>query len=110
MIPRTFASSKEGPGADEIAEAARRLSVPISSLPTLGAMFKKLVALALLAVAGGCRMCSDSCDYTSPVAGGSYLGTRRAGSNLGAAGYATTPPPAPDVPDNPPPRLFNESS
>jgi hypothetical protein len=53
-------------------------------------MNKKLAALTLLAAASGCRMCSDCCDYTAPVAGGPPLGTARSGSVLGG-GFV--PPP-----------------
>jgi hypothetical protein len=51
-------------------------------------MTKKLAALALLVAAGGCRMCSDCCDYSSPVPGGQPLGLTRAGSVLSGGAYA----------------------
>lgn len=41
----------------------------------------KLIVTALIVAASGCRMCSDSCDYSPPVAGSPYGGmTSRAGS------------------------------
>jgi hypothetical protein len=44
-------------------------------------MTRKLAALVALVASVGCRMCSDSCDYSSPVADGPYAGTYgRAGS------------------------------
>jgi hypothetical protein len=45
-------------------------------------MTKKLAALAVLLVAGGCRMASDCCDYSSPVPGGLPMGSVRSGSVL----------------------------
>ncbi len=70
---------------------------------------KKLAALALLLVAGGCRMCADSCDYGPVVPGGPPLGLARSGSNL-SGGYYTplmdpalesVPQAAPDAPEAP---------
>lgn len=50
-------------------------------LGTRRAMTNRLAAAILLVAAAGCRMCSDSCDYSSPVADGPYAGTYgRAGS------------------------------
>lgn len=51
-------------------------------------MVKKLCALALVVVAGGCRMCSDCCDYSSPVPGGQPMGLTRAGSVLSGGAFA----------------------
>jgi hypothetical protein len=51
-------------------------------------MVKKLLVLALVVAAGGCRMCSDCCDYSSPVPGGQPLGLTRAGSVLSGGAYA----------------------
>jgi hypothetical protein len=53
-------------------------------------MTKKLVACALLLTAGGCRMCSDCCDYAPVVPGGPPLGTSRSGSILTGAAYGTS--------------------
>jgi hypothetical protein len=55
------------------------------------AMFRKIAAFALLLVAGGCRMCSDCCDYSSPVPGGLPMSTSRAGSNSGGSAYLSEP-------------------
>jgi hypothetical protein len=51
-------------------------------------MVKKLIALSLVVAASGCRMCSDCCDYSSPVPGGQPLGLTRAGSVLSGGAYA----------------------
>jgi hypothetical protein len=50
---------------------------------------KRLAPLLLLLLAGGCRMCASSCDYSPTVPGGPPLGLQRAGSNLSGAYYAT---------------------
>jgi hypothetical protein len=42
-------------------------------------MTKKLIFAAIV-LSGGCRMCSDCCDYASVVPGGPPLGTSRSGS------------------------------
>ena len=46
--------------------------------------------------AGGCRMCSDCCDYSPPVPGGLPLGLQRAGSAL--SGNLYVEPPTPEAP------------
>lgn len=62
-------------------------------------MCNKLFAASVLLAAGGCRMCSDSCDYSPPVAGSPYNGfTQRAGSAFNGEVTVTTPP----VPATPP--------
>jgi hypothetical protein len=43
-------------------------------------MTKKLIAFAAILLSGGCRMCSDCCDYAPVVPGGPPLGTSRSGS------------------------------
>jgi hypothetical protein len=58
-------------------------------------MSKLLLALAVLVVSGGCRQCSNSCDYSPTVPGGVPLGPVRSGSNLGASAYTTQPTPMP---------------
>ena len=60
-------------------------------------MTKKLAAFALLLAAGGCRMCSDCCDYAPVVPGGPPLGTTRSGSILNGAGAYGTPVAVPQV-------------
>ncbi len=50
-------------------------------------MLKKLAAAALVLAAGGCRMCSDCCDYSPAVPGGPPLGPVRSGSALGGGVY-----------------------
>jgi hypothetical protein len=56
---------------------------------------------ALILTAAGCHMCSDCCDYSSPVANSPYAGTGgRAGSNSsGMNGPVASPEPYydPDV-------------
>jgi hypothetical protein len=55
-------------------------------------MHKKLAVLALVvATSGGCRMCSDCCDYSPTVPGGLPLGRVRSGSVL-SGGAAVEPP------------------
>lgn len=49
---------------------------------------KRLAPLLVLLLAGGCRMCADSCDYSPTVPGGPPLGLARAGSNLSGGYYA----------------------
>jgi hypothetical protein len=51
-------------------------------------MTRRLALLvAALFAAAGCHMCSDCCDYSSPVANSPYAGTGgRAGSNSGVMG------------------------
>jgi hypothetical protein len=49
-------------------------------------MTKKLFFAAIL-FSGGCRMCSDCCDYAPVVPGGPPLGTSRSGS-VSASGVA----------------------
>jgi hypothetical protein len=62
-------------------------------------MAKKLATILLVLGAAGCRMCSDCCDYSSPVPGGLPMSASRAGSNLGASQYLSDPtyvePPVP---------------
>ena len=53
-------------------------------------MLRTLLLIALLAC-GGCRMCSDCCDYGPAVTGGPPLGTARAGSALGGMYVETAP-------------------
>lgn len=50
---------------------------------------KRLAPLLLLLLAGGCRMCANSCDYSPTVPGGPPLGLARSGSNLSGGFYAT---------------------
>lgn len=56
-------------------------------------MSRKFFAAILLIAAGGCRMCSDSCDYSPPVINGPHAG------HVGRAGSAVNPskltPPTP---------------
>jgi len=65
----------------------------------------KLIVTALLVVAaGGCRMCSDSCDYSPPVAGSPHNGmTSRAGSVFSGAPLAPIELEAPQELPGPPP-------
>jgi hypothetical protein len=51
-------------------------------------MSKKLFALAVLCVAGGCGMCSNSCDYSPVVPGGPPIGPVRSGSNSSGGVYS----------------------
>lgn len=51
-------------------------------------MSKKLLALAVLCAAGGCRMCSNSCDHSPVVPGGPPLGPVRSGSNSSGGVYS----------------------
>jgi hypothetical protein len=67
-------------------------------------MAKKLFVAVLAVAAAGCRMCSNSCDYSPAVAGSPHNAfTSRAGSASYVAPLVTTPPltPAP-VPPTPP--------
>ena len=57
---------------------------------------KRLAPLFVLLLAGGCRMCASSCDYSPTVPGGPPLGLARAGSNL-SGGYYAVEPTAPAV-------------
>ncbi|QDT72675.1 hypothetical protein [Lacipirellula limnantheis] len=51
-------------------------------------------AAAVLLAAGGCRMCSDACDYSAPVPGGPRSGSlQRAGSAFNGQVYNTVDPP-----------------
>lgn len=63
------------------------------------AMIKKFAPLAVLLMAGGCRMCSDCCDYSSPVPGGAPMGPTRSGSVLSGGLAAAEPVPMPAVVD-----------
>ena len=63
-------------------------------------MIKKLAPLAVLLCAGGCRLCSDCCDYSSPVPGGAPLGLTRSGSVLSGGIAAAEPVPMPTVIEN----------
>lgn len=57
-------------------------------------MVRGLFAAAVLIAAGGCRMCSDASDYSSPVPGGPRSGSlQRAGSAFNGQVYNTVPPP-----------------
>lgn len=61
-------------------------------------MSNRLVAALVVLAAGGCRMCSDSCDYSPPVAGSPHNAyTSRAGSAFSGEPLATVAPP-PNVP------------
>lgn len=54
----------------------------------------KVMAAAVLVAAGGCRMCSDVSDYSSPVPGGPRSGSlQRAGSAFNGQVYPTVDPP-----------------
>jgi hypothetical protein len=66
-------------------------------------MYRKLAASLMLLAAGGCRMCSDSCDYSPPVAGSPHdTFHSRAGSATDVS-FAFTEPAAPQpLPPNPP--------
>jgi hypothetical protein len=68
-------------------------------------MAAKLFAAVLIAAACGCRMCSDSCDYSPPVAGSPYTAfDTRAGSAFSGEPIVTTPTPPPrPSPDTTPP-------
>ena len=56
-------------------------------------MSTKLVAALIVVAASGCRMCSDSCDYSPPVAGSPYGGVHgRAGSAFSGELLSTLPP------------------
>jgi hypothetical protein len=56
-------------------------------------MTKRLFALLPILALAGCRMCSDSCDYSPPVAGSPYDAIHsRAGSAFNGTVYPTTPP------------------
>jgi hypothetical protein len=56
-------------------------------------MSTKLVAALIVVAASGCRMCSDSCDYSPPVAGSPYGSVHgRAGSAFSGEIYPTVPP------------------
>ena len=56
-------------------------------------MSTKLVAALIVVAASGCRMCSDSCDYSAPVAGSPYGSVHgRAGSAFSGEIYPTVPP------------------
>ena len=71
-------------------------------------MTRKLAAIAAcLALAGGCRMCSDCCDYSSPVADSPYHNPYgRAGSAFtGPQSYTTAPLPAVEESDGSAPVL-----
>jgi hypothetical protein len=58
-------------------------------------MSTKLIAAILVVAASGCRMCSDSCDYSPPVAGSPYNAfTARAGSAFTGEPVVTSEPPA----------------
>jgi hypothetical protein len=59
-------------------------------------MTKKLFACAAILLSGGCRMCSDCCDYAPVVPGGPPLGTSRSGS-VSTGGYAMSQPVATPV-------------
>ena len=53
---------------------------------------RTLIGVALLAAAGGCRMCSDCCDYSPPVTEGPYATAYgRAGSVLSGNVVGSTP-------------------
>jgi hypothetical protein len=57
-------------------------------------MERKFWAAAVLLAAGGCRMCSDACDYSAPVPGGPRSGSlQRAGSAFNGQVYNTVDPP-----------------
>ena len=58
---------------------------------------RRLAPLFVLLLAGGCRMCANSCDYSPAVPGGPPLGLTRAGSNLSGGYYATGAVPQPVV-------------
>jgi hypothetical protein len=60
-------------------------------------MAPKLAAALVIVASCGCRMCSDSCDYSPPVAGSVYGGVN---GRAGSAVRGVVPegrPPAPDV-------------
>ena len=66
-------------------------------------MCKKLVASFALLAAGGCRMCSDSCDYSPPVAGSPYDAFHTRAGSVTDATVAFAAPAAPQpLPPNPP--------
>lgn len=57
-------------------------------------MVRELFAAAIVIAAGGCRMCSNTGDYSSPVPGGPRSGSlQRAGSAFNGQVYNTVPPP-----------------
>ncbi len=64
-----------------------------SSRARWGAVMKRLASVFVLLIAcGGCRMCSDCCDYSSCVADAPYAGcSGRAGSVLAGGYYPTSP-------------------
>ena len=76
-------------------------------------MAKKLFVALLAITAAGCRMCSNSCDYSPAVAGSPYNGfDQRAGSAFNGEPLNTTSPvaapvtaptpPTPPTPQSPP--------
>ncbi|MBA3483340.1 MAG: hypothetical protein H0T51_16145 [Pirellulales bacterium] len=67
-------------------------------------MSTKLVAALIVLAASGCRMCSDSCDYSAPVAGSPYGSVHgRAGSAFSGEIYPTVPPTPQAPPASPAP-------
>lgn len=72
-------------------KTARPHCAAILAPPLIDVMTKKLAAIALVLSVAGCRMCSDCCDYSSPVPGGRPMSTTRSGSNLGASAYLSEP-------------------
>ena len=66
-------------------------------------MCKKLVASLTLLAAGGCRMCSDPCDYSPPVAGSPYDTFHSRAGSVTDASFAFAEPAAPQpLPPSPP--------
>jgi hypothetical protein len=66
-------------------------------------MCKKLVASLTLLAAGGCRMCSDSCDYSPPVAGSPHNAFQTRAGSVTDVNFAFAEPAAPQaLPPAPP--------
>lgn len=61
-------------------------------------MRKKCLGAVLLLAAAGCRMCSNCCDYSSPLADGPYATVHgRAGSVASGVPVVSEPIPAVDA-------------
>ena len=92
-------AQRSDPGRPMIASKGAARCAALRGSQRDAAMERKFWAAAVLLAVGGCRMCSNVGDYSSPVPGGPRSGSlQRAGSAFNGQVYNTVDPPPQKAP------------